>query len=161
MKSILQYEGLVYSICLSFAKNPFDAEDLAQETFLTAYSKFSQYSGGSQKAWITTIAANKCRDFLRRSRPACDIDALCICDDKNSPEESVVSKDSDAAVRRVISRLDEPYRTVAEKYFLEDIKLSEYSKLTGINEKTLRTRLYRAKQRLKTLWREEEKNAFR
>ena len=56
---IKQYERLIFTICYSFTKNEFDAEDLAQETFLSAYKNISKFDGKNPKAWLTTIAASE------------------------------------------------------------------------------------------------------
>lgn len=61
------YERLILTICFSFTKNYFDAENLAQETFLSAYRNINKFEGNNLKAWLTTIASNKCRDYLKSS----------------------------------------------------------------------------------------------
>lgn len=160
MNCILKYEKLIYSICFSFSKNKFDAEDLAQETFLTAYKKLSSFDGENFKAWITCIAVNKCRDFLKKAREISDIDNEEIPDMSNSPEILTIEKYEEDEVKRLIDTLDEPYKTVAGKYFIENVKLSEYAKSSRQNLKTLQTRLYRAKKMLKILWREEHQDAY-
>ena len=60
---VKQYERLIITICLSFTKNYFDAEDLTQQTFLSAYQNYESFDGNNIKAWLTTIVANKCRDY--------------------------------------------------------------------------------------------------
>ena len=48
-------------------KNPFDAQDLTQETFLSAYKKLPEFDGTYEKAWISRIATNKCLDYLKNA----------------------------------------------------------------------------------------------
>ena len=48
---ITQYQNLIYSICLKSVGNPFDAEDLTQEVFLSAYKNLSRFDGTYEKAW--------------------------------------------------------------------------------------------------------------
>jgi len=91
---IKQYERLIITICLSFTKNYFDAEDLAQQTFLSAYVNYSKFDGVNFKAWLTTIATNKCKDFLKS--PARTIDSLtdedyeCLKDTGETPEDTLI-----------------------------------------------------------------------
>lgn len=47
---IKQYQNLIYSICLKSVGNPFDAEDLTQEVFLSAYKNLSRFDGNYEKA---------------------------------------------------------------------------------------------------------------
>ncbi|CAB1246361.1 ECF RNA polymerase sigma factor SigW [Clostridiaceae bacterium BL-3] len=158
-KYIKQYEGLVITICFSFTKNYFDAEDIAQQTFLTAYEKLNKFDGKNFKAWVAKIAVNKCRDYIKSPVKKME-DLTCedykyIEDTKSSPEENMLNNYSDRKIYKLCSRLKEPYKTVAVNYFCKDIKLSDMAKDTGENLKTLQTRLYRSKKLLKILWKEE------
>ena len=156
---IKQYERLIITICMSFTKNYFDAEDLAQQTFFAAYTNFNKFNGANFKAWITTIAVNKCKDFLKS--PARAINNLStedfesLKDEGDSPEDTLLKKHSREKIYSLCGKLKEPYRAVAVNYFCEDIKLSDMAKDTGQSLKTLQTHLYRSKKLLKVLWKEE------
>ena len=50
-----QYQNLIYSICLKSVGNPFDAEDLTQEVFLSAYKNLSRFDGTYEKAWLSKL----------------------------------------------------------------------------------------------------------
>ena len=63
---IKQYQNLIYSICLKSVGNPFDAEDLTQEVFLSAYKNLSRFDGNYEKAWLSKIAVRKCLYSNRR-----------------------------------------------------------------------------------------------
>ncbi|AWK53136.1 sigma-70 family RNA polymerase sigma factor [Clostridium beijerinckii] len=156
---IKQYERLIITICLSFTKNYFDAEDLAQQTFLSAYENCEKFDGNNLKAWLTTIAANKCKDYIKnKARITVSLseeEYERLEDKEDSPEETLVKKNTMERIESVCNKLKEPYRTVAISYFCRDIKLSHLAKETGQNIKTLETQLYRAKKLLKDLWKEE------
>ena len=156
---IKQYERLIITICLSFTKNYFDAEDLAQQTFLAAYQNFESFDGNNLKAWLTTIAANKCRDHIKsKARTTVNFseeEYENLVDTGDSTEETVVKKNTMERIQSMCNKLKEPYRTVAISYFCKDIKLSHLAKETGQNIKTLETQLYRSKKLLKDLWKEE------
>lgn len=132
---IKQYQRLIITICFSFTKNYFDAEDIAQQTFLTAYKNMNKFDGRNFKAWVTKIALNKCRDYVKS--PAVKLESLSredykyVEDIKESPEESLLNKDSDEKIYNLCRRLKEPYRDVAVNYFCENIKLSDMAKDTG------------------------------
>lgn len=157
-----QYKGFVAAVCFSVTKNYFDAEDLAQETFLAACRNFGRFDGRNPEAWLAAIAVNKCRDFLRspacRNVPLSDEDMELLADGDPTPEEHAERESSDLRVRSLCGRLKEPYRSVAEGYFCGGKKLSELAEETGQNLRTLETRLYRSKKLLRTLWKEDEEN---
>jgi RNA polymerase sigma-70 factor (ECF subfamily) len=159
LKLVKEYEKLIFTICLSFTKNFFDAEDLAQETFLSAYKNIKKFDGTNFKAWLTTIAANKCRDYLKSpARKVADLspeDMEAIEDNNDLPETVVINTDSENRIWELCNKLREPYRTVSINYFCKNLKLSDVAKNTGENLKTLQTRLTRSKKMLKELWEEE------
>ena len=156
---IKQYERLIITICLSFTKNYFDAEDLAQQTFLSAYVNYSKFQGENFKAWLTTIAVNKCKDYLKSpARVVANLseeDYESLKDKGDSPEDILISKHSKEKIYTLCEKLKEPYKAVSINYFCEDIKLSDMAKDTGQSLKTLQTQLYRAKKLLKVIWKED------
>jgi RNA polymerase sigma-70 factor (ECF subfamily) len=160
---VAQYKGLIITICLAMTKNYFDAEDLAQETFLAAYRGMERFDGKDPKAWLTTIAVNKCRDYLKspvhKNLFLSESDMAIIADTGTAPEEQAEKNSSEALVRKLCGRLREPYRSVAQGYFCEGKKLSQMAKETGQRLRTLETRLYRSKKLLKVLWKEEQEDA--
>ena len=157
---INQYQRLIITVCLTFTHNYFDAEDLAQETFLSAYKNLNGFDGKNMKAWLTTIAANKCRDYLkspaRKTVSLTDEDTECLVDTGTSVDQSIEKKASSQKIIRLCGRLKDPYKTVASGYFCEGRKLSDMATDTGQNLKTLQTQLYRSKKILKALWEEEQ-----
>ncbi|MCR5319676.1 MAG: RNA polymerase sigma factor, partial [Lachnospiraceae bacterium] len=67
IRLVNQYQNLVFSICLKHTGDYFVAEDLAQETFLSAYAHMEDFDGEAEKAWICRIASNKSIDYLRQA----------------------------------------------------------------------------------------------
>ena len=61
-----KYSGSVYRLAFSYLKNSADAEDIVQEVFMKLFSADMTFKDErSEKAWIMTVTANKCRDMLR------------------------------------------------------------------------------------------------
>ena len=61
---VTQYEKLVFTICYQFVKDYHEAQNLSQETFLSAYRHIDSYQGDNYKPWIARIATNKAKDYL-------------------------------------------------------------------------------------------------
>lgn len=150
---------MIFTICFSFTKNYSDAEDLAQETFLSAYKNIGKIQRKNLKAWLTTIAANKCKDYLKS--PARNVNNLSdayldsIKATDGTPESIAVKAEANQKVWDLCLKLKEPYKTVSINYFCKDLKLSDVAKETGQNLKTLQTQLTRSKKLLKALWEED------
>lgn len=135
--------------------NPFDAEDLTQEVFLSAYKNLSRFDGTYEKAWLSKIAVRKCLDYLkaagRRTVPTDETYFQAIADTRSSPEDSYLLEDSDNQVRQLCLSLKSPYREVAFAHFCEELSVGEIALKTDKNPKTVQTQLYRARAMLKKM----------
>ena len=156
---VQDYKSLVYSICLMYVKNPYDAEDLAQDTFVSAYKSFSDFAVNNPKGWFAKIASNKCRDFLkspsRSAIPADTAELGDVSDSGESVEQQAESREADINAYTLCSRLKEPYRSVAIAYYCRDETITEIGARTGENRKTVATRLYRANDQIKSFLKED------
>lgn len=150
-----QYQNLIYSICLKSIGNPFDAEDLTQEVFLSAYKNLSRFDGAYERAWLSKIAVHKCLDFLkaagRRTIPTESSYFLQIPDENQSPETLYLLDSSNDHVRRMCQNLKSPYREVALAHFCDGLAITEIARKQNKNVKTIQTQLYRSKGMLKKM----------
>ncbi len=152
-----QYERLVYTICYQFTKDHHTAEDLAQETFLSAYAHRASYPADNPKSWLCRIAANKAKDHLKsayhRRVYACEdnclaTDGTILYMQAERPEALLLSKETIEEIKAEILALKEPYRQAATLFFLQEKSVREIATLLARPEKTVHTQLYRAKQLL-------------
>lgn len=148
-----RYERLVYTICYQFVHDSTLAEDLAQETFLAAYTHRGDCPADSYKPWLARIAANKARDYLKsayhRRVHAADDDALAAVPtayNEPPPEELVLTRDEAVRIREAILALKEPYHQAAVLFFLEEKSVGEVAEALGRPVKTVHTQLFRARQ---------------
>ena len=150
-----RYQDLVFSVCYRMVNNYFEAQDLAQETFLSAYLPLDRFDGAHEKAWLCRIAANKCTDYLRRQRmqlvPDGEEAMLALPDEAPDPERQVLEDEVQEELKAACETLKEPYRAAALSYFVEEMSFGEIAEQTGQNVKTVQTRIYRAKAQLKKL----------
>lgn len=121
---VAQYEKLVFTICYQFVKDYHEAQNLSQETFLSAYRHIDNYQGDNYKPWIARIATNKAKDYLnsaysRRVTLAADeetsvetIASIRQDDPSEQPDEVYISKESSGTIEQMIRSLKEPYREV-------------------------------------------------
>ncbi|WP_236354886.1 RNA polymerase sigma factor [Konateibacter massiliensis] len=135
--------------------NSFDAEDLTQEVFLSAYKKLSEFDRTYEKAWLGKIAANKCLDFLkqagRRTIPTADTYFLEIPSNDETPEENYLGQEAKKKVYVICNQLATPYQEVAIKHYYNELSVQEIASQTGKNIKTVQTQLYRAKAMIKKI----------
>ena len=152
-----QYEKLVYTICYQFTRDHHTAQDLAQETFLSAYRHIDGCDPEGYKPWLARIAANKARDHLRSAynRKVTPPGENGLPEDGNvlfiqpqQPEDITLEKDSVRRIAEDILALKEPYHHVAVLYFLEECSVEEIAKRLDRPPKTVHTQLYRARKML-------------
>lgn len=153
---VTQYERLVYTICYQFTKDHQLAEDLAQETFLSAYSHRDDCPPDSYKPWLARIATNKAKDYLKSAyhRRVSATEENEIPDVPTAlnavplPEDITISKDAAARIRSEILSLKEPYHQVSILFFIEERSVEEIAGILKRPAKTVHTQIYRAKQLL-------------
>lgn len=136
-------------------QNYFEAEDMAQETFLSAYEHLNHFDGQHEKAWICRIAVNKCLDFLKKSRrctvPETEELLMCLAD-KEQVEDTVMQEEVRRELKDTCESLKEPYREIALAHFYEEKTAEEIAKRYGKNIKTIQTQIYRARAKLQKIY---------
>ncbi len=152
---IASYQNLIFTICYRLTNNYFDAEDLTQDTFISAYRNLNHFDGQNPKAWLCRIAKNKCLDYLKRadakSVPTEDSFFLTLEASSNnaSPEGIYLENAVREELLHACSCLSPPYDEVAKAYFCDECTVEELAQKLNRNEKTLRTQIYRAKGMLR------------
>ena len=151
---VLQYERLVYTVCFQLVREPAAAEDLTQETFLSAYIHRESMPEGYERQWLSRIAANKAKDHLqsawnrRTVLPGEEELARGLA----PPAEEVALRRSRAAdARAAIEGLKEPYRQVCRLCLLEERSPEEAALALGRPVKTVYTQLTRGKRLLREI----------
>lgn len=158
-KVVRQYEKLVFTVCYQLVRDYHEAQNLTQETFLSAYRHIDGYQGESLKPWLIRIASNKAKDHLR-SAYARRVDVTDEMEDKvtgtgASAEELALSTETVRLIREKILSLEEPYGRAAELFFLKGLTPEEIAAELGRPRKTVQTQLYRTRQKLQKFIREE------
>lgn len=150
------YQNLIFSICFKMTRDYFIAEDLTQETFLSAYRNADSFDGENVKAWLCRIATNKCIDYqrqaARRITAEDDVELEYIESGSGLPEKMIMEKEVINELRSKCEQLKPPYDEIAILYFCEERKPEEIAMMKQKNLKTIQTQIYRARAMLKKLY---------
>lgn len=150
-----QYEKLVYSICYRTCGNPFDAQDLTQETFLSVYKALGTFDRQYERAWICRIASNKAIDYIKSKKrlEECKGDEffLEVVDSRDGPEDLYIQKEAKELVLSVCNQLKSPYREVAYNHFYLEKSMPQIADEQKTNLKTVQTQVYRARAQIRKL----------
>ena len=132
----------------------FAAEDLTQETFVSAYKKMDGLYLAGEKAWLCRIAANKCIDYLKSAkRRDIPTDSEALPDEKppdeDEPLKVCLNRELMDELKTYCEELPEIYVECAKLYFMEGRSASEIAERTGLKLKAVQSRIYRARELLR------------
>jgi RNA polymerase sigma-70 factor, ECF subfamily len=155
-----EYGQDVLHLAYSYVRNYQHAEDVAQDVFLRAWHKYDTFQGNSSiKTWLLSITANRAKDFLRSWSAKHEVT------DDGSLYYNISSPDSATQVTErlerdrlwdIVHQLPEKYREVVILYYGRELTGQEIALVLGISEQSVRTRLHRGRQLLKSALSKEE-----
>ena len=133
-------------LCTLYLRDVHLAKDAVQETLLRAWRNADRFRGtGSEITWITRIAINVCKSYLRspwkrRRAPAEELDKLLAPADDPQVDDTLP---------RAITALPHPYREVIILHYYQELKAREIADILHINVSTVTARLSRARNMLR------------
>jgi len=153
------YERMIYATAISVVKNPADAEEVAQEAVLKAFSHISTFRAEAKfSTWLVQITYNEARMKLKKARPHLyesiddqqqneegDFWPKDYADWRPIPSELLEQKEIRQAVQNAINSLSPSYREVLVLRDVQHLSIKETSTILGISEPNVKTRLHRAR----------------
>ena len=159
---VLSTESAVYNLALSLLKNKEDAEDVTQETYLRLWRSIAELKiESSLKLYILKTARNLALDVIRKNSKREDADTVVQYADEEfeiesedtdpaaRPDLAYLQKMESQAVRESINELPTSARELIILRDLEGLPYSEIATVLGIPEGTLKSKLFRARERLR------------
>jgi RNA polymerase sigma-70 factor, ECF subfamily len=156
-----EYKSPIYNLAFRMTGNPDDADDLAQETFVRAFTKIKYFNQEKNFfTWLYTIGINLIRNHLKKNRQSI-LNKTSNCD--QIPDKGDVNDraQDDPALEEGITRMEESLRKLPVDLreavilrFYEDIAFEEISAMTGASLSAVKMRVYRGLEKLKQLMRE-------
>jgi RNA polymerase sigma-70 factor (ECF subfamily) len=152
-----RYNRRLFRVARSILRNDAAAEDAVQECYMRAFMNLHRYEPtGTFGAWLTRIAINEALMLKRRTRrtllPLEDFDSEPAAADENdalTTPDSLQAASARQLLELAIDSLPRDFRTVFMLRVVEQLSVAETAASLGINEATVKTRLHRAKARLR------------
>jgi RNA polymerase sigma-70 factor, ECF subfamily len=170
---VMKYQHIVVGMCTRLTGSRADGEDTAQECFVKVYRHIARFSGESTfSTWLYRIVVNTCRNRHRSwgnrlSRQTSTLDKAPDSDDTTgdkgttlrdtrfTPVKDLERKRLGLAIETAINQLPPKYKEVVVLRDLQELSYDEIETITGMNEGTVKSRLFRARsilqQKLKGL----------
>lgn len=142
------YGNMLFRLCLITLGSASDAEDVIQETMITYLQKKPGFKDAEhEKAWLITVASNKCKDLLRfRARhPMIDLEQI----------QEFAAEDSDSGILEALMTLPEKFRIVLILYYVEEYRIEEIAKVIGKTPSAVKMRLKKGRSMLEKVYRKE------
>lgn len=150
-----EYGNDVLRTAYAYVKDKDAAEDLFQEVFIKAYYNLDKFRGESSiKTWLIRITINVAKDHLKSAyqrRVVPMTEGMEETLEAEDAYEAVDNADRDAQVKRAVMTLPESYREVVMCIYYREMSVAETAALLGVAEGTIKSRLFRAREQLKTM----------
>ena len=154
---VTEHQRYVYNLALRILQNEDEALDLAQETFVRAWTALPNFRGQSQfRTWLYRIVTNLCYNrlpHLRRSLTELGDDVIAELPETDlafaDPSHGVESRELRSYLHQAIDQLDENYRLLIFLRYQSELSYDEIATMLNLPLGTVKTGLFRAKEQLR------------
>lgn len=143
-RMVEQYGDSLLRMCYLYLRDVYLAQDAVQETFIKAYRAYNQYRDmGTEKAWVTRIAINTCKD-MQRNGWFRFVDRSKTLDDIPTPREEF--QPGDRTLTEAVMNLPPKLREVIILYYFQEVTVSEMVGILGLASRSVYARLEKARK---------------
>ena len=148
---------MVFTLALKMAKNREDAEEVAQDAFIKAYSALSSFKGDSKfSTWLYKIAYYRSLDYLKKNKRQLQTTAIDVSEEYNVAALDSAMDELEAAERKqmiqaAMEELAPDDGVIITLYYFEELSLKEIAEVMQLTVNTVKVRLFRSRGRLATI----------
>ncbi len=148
-----RFQRKIYRVAYAIVRDDMEADTITQDTFIQAYTHLGRFEGRSElETWLTRIAINRSRDWLRRRRFVSlvvridDDEEIYLepVDDRPDPEREIMSRQLRVCIERAERKLSAQQKIIFRLRHYENRPLEEIAELLGLRAGTVRAHLFRA-----------------
>lgn len=149
-----KYKDMVYNVAYRMLGDSETANDVAQESFISAYTGLNNFRYGSRfSTWLFSIVVNKCKDHLKGRKDNVSIDEIADLSqaDGITNEERTYKNQLQRLMQNALNELPEEYREVVILKHFERLDYKEMEDILGVSVNLLKVRTYRGREMLKKI----------
>jgi RNA polymerase sigma-70 factor (ECF subfamily) len=159
------YQDKVFNLVYRMIGNRAEAEDVAQDVFVTVFKSIDQFRGESKfSTWLYRVAANHCKNRIKYNarrqtaqggldevpeQQMADAGRAPVHGHVDSPDEIFEGRETERLIAQAIAALEEEHRLLVLLRDVEELSYDEIAQVTGLNEGTIKSRLHRARMQIK------------
>ncbi len=149
-----RYSAMAYTIALRILENKNDAEEVVQDAFVKVFENLASFKQKSNfSTWLYRIVYNTAISKIRsRKSEAVSIDYKSMqIEDEDSYEPLLygyTGEEASLLVRKALAMLPEDERTIVTLYYLNESKINEIHKITGLSKSNIKIKLFRARKKI-------------
>jgi RNA polymerase sigma factor (sigma-70 family) len=144
-----RFSRRMYGICLRFARNTLEADDILQEGFIKVFSYLKDFrQEGSLEGWVRRTIVNTAINYYNSKQNEWNETSIDKAESYQSVTEEILDKISTADLLNIIHELPEGYRMVFNLYIIEGYNHQEIAEMLHISENTSKSQLSRARMAL-------------
>ena len=164
-KIVKKYKRIVSSVVRRTIRNPIEAEDLVQESFIKAYNAIESYNQiYNFSSWLMRIATNHCIDYLRKKKmETISLSGRTVSDDEEYeldfpddnilPDDELINTETLNVINKSINELPENYKNIIILRYIDELDYSEISKILNIPLGTVKATIFRSRKLLQAILR--------
>ncbi len=151
--------AVIYKYLIKIGCSRADAEDIVQDTFLKAVIYLDAIDSSKIDSWLFKVALNHYYDLCRKNKrhPLVSVEIESVFNDILAedylPEKYCLDNEKRKQVSRVLEELKPTYRNLLVLKYAVGLSYREITNIVDVNEQTVRTYLYRARQKFRDIWR--------
>jgi len=161
---VIEYQSRAFNLAFRFMGDPASAADVTQDAFISAFRGIGKFRGGSFRSWLLRIVVNGCYDELRRRkrRPSASLDEYSDDGDRllveagtsfshetEKPEQEAERSEVRPAIEKCLEELPPEFKVVALLVDVQGYDYREAAQIIGKPVGTVKSRLARARGRLR------------
>ena len=149
-----KYKNLTYTVAMKIVRNHEDAEEVAQDSFIKAYSQLHTFKGESKfSTWLYTIVYRNSITKIRKKKiTTTNIDSYVIDNHKSDYDfpqiEAIKNGEQKKYIAEAIDNLPETDAFLITLYYLDESSVEEIEQITGLTKTNVKVKLFRARKKL-------------